>query len=322
MNTVIESPEVIHNIPEDTARLTVVDEYVAGTVEQIVRALKNDQVVLVRGVTQKSADDIMFDVARNFGLEHKLEVEAGFASVKGHRENVGKYFMTVNKRDDYHFIPAHCEGSSRMRMQLASFYAVENTTDGGASILLNINDESAAWGVLRELVKKCKVGSKKLSPFEIMKLKMMHGIELPGDLVAEQDVIISEGGSPVDGVNIFNVLEQPKKVYSVILERDCYAYWDTIASYDFDSGEGYLDLLRSSHMLKIPDDMRDFTALDNAYVRRVWKSGANYNSLFTSKITQKLMAGDLVFLNNLSWAHSTSNWSPESGRRKVLAAFA
>ncbi|PUA26920.1 MAG: hypothetical protein B0W54_21160 [Cellvibrio sp. 79] len=322
MNTLFEDPEAVRAIPEDTTKLVVLDESVIERVGRIVLALKNDQVVLVRDVTQKDADDIMFSVARHFGLDNKLEVEAGFASVKGHRENVGKYFMTVNKREDYHFIPAHCEGSSRMRMQLASFYAVENTTDGGASILLNINDESAEWGALRELVKKCKAGDKKLSPFEIMKLKMIHGIELPDDLLDEQDVIISDGGSPVDGVDIFNVLEQLKKVYSVILDRDCYAYWDTIASYDFDSGEGYFDLLKSSHMLKVPDGLRDFTTLDNAYARRVWKSGVNYKSLFKSKLTQTLMAGDLVFMNNLSWAHSTSNWSPHSGRRKVLAAFA
>ncbi|WP_039913347.1 hypothetical protein [Cellvibrio mixtus] len=322
MNTLFESPEVVHNIPEDTARLTVLDENITGIVAQIVLALKNDQVVLVRGVTQKNADDMMFNVAQNFGLDHKLEVEAGFASVKGHRENVGKYFMTVNKRDDYHFIPAHCEGSSRMRMQLASFYAVENTTDGGSSILLNINDASPEWSIQRELVKKCKLGNKKLSQYETMKLKMMHGIELPADLLTDADVIISNDVSPVDGVSLFNVLEQLRKVHSVILDRDCYAYWDTVASYDFDSGTGYFDLLRNCDLLKIPDGVNDFTALDNAYARRVWKSGTHYPSLFKSKLTQQLMAGDLVFMNNLSWAHSTSNWNPGSGRRKVLAAFA
>jgi hypothetical protein len=35
-----------------------------------------------------------------------------------------------------------------------------------------------------------------------------------------------------------------------------------------------------------------------------------------------LTRGDLIILNNLTWAHSVANWRPESGVRNVSAAFA
>jgi hypothetical protein len=35
-----------------------------------------------------------------------------------------------------------------------------------------------------------------------------------------------------------------------------------------------------------------------------------------------MAGGDLVIYNNLTWAHSVANWSPDSGTRRVIAAFA
>jgi len=55
---------------------------------------------------------------------------------------------------------------------------------------------------------------------------------------------------------------------------------------------------------------------------QVWNSGVDYSKVFRCKITRKLAPGDLIIQNNLTWVHSSSNWSPGSGTRKVAASFA
>jgi alpha-ketoglutarate-dependent taurine dioxygenase len=309
-------------INEDLSKLVTLALVDAKNPHCILSALKEDKVVLIKGATQSDADSIIFSVAKEIGLAEKLETEAGFASIAGHRENLGKYFMTVNKRTEYQFIPPHSEGSYRTNMQLASFFSIENTTDGGETILFNLRANSSEWDSLREVVTKCDIGNRKISQQEIMQAKLMLNISIPEDVLVEGDVVLSEKTAPAPGIKLYNVLAPLKKTRSVILNRDCYVYWDSVASLDFDSGVEYFNLLKSSELFKEPGSHFDLTSLDNAYPRRLWSSGVNYGSLFESKITRKLVAGDLVIMNNLTWAHSTNNWTPESGQRKVSAAFA
>lgn len=317
-----DANELISGIQEDLTKLAVLTLGDAKNIENVLSALKEDKVVLIQNATQADADSIVFSVAKKIGLAEKLETEAGFASIAGHRENVGKYFMSVNKRTEYQFIPPHSEGSNRTNMQLASFFSVENTTDGGETILFNTYQNSSQWNSLREVVTKCDVGNRKLSPQEIMQAKMILNIRVPEDILTQQDVVISEKDTPAPGVKLFNVLAPLQKMRSVILNRDCYVYWDSVASLDFDSGIEYFNFLKLSGLFKAPESNVDIAKLDNAHPRRLWNSGVKYDSLFESKITRKLVAGDLIIMNNLTWVHSTNNWTPGSGRRKVAAAFA
>ncbi|MES2825223.1 MAG: hypothetical protein V4732_16585 [Pseudomonadota bacterium] len=314
--------EYTSTINEDLTKLSVLTVDEAKDTDYVLSALKENKVVLIQGVTQVYADNIIFDVAKKLGLAEKLETEAGFASVIGHRKSVGKYFMSVNERSDYQVIPAHSEGSHRMNMQLASFYAMENTTDGGETILFNTRETSSEWDSLRDIVTKCDIGNRKLTQLEIMQAKMLLNINIPEDIVTKKDVVVSEKGSPAPGITLFNVLVPLQKIRSIILERDCFVYWDTVASVDFDSGLAYLDFLKTTGLLKEPESGIDISRLDYVHPRRLWSSGMNYSGLFESKITRKLIAGDMIIMNNLTWTHATNNWTPGSGQRKVVAAFA
>jgi len=207
-------------------------------------------------------------------------------------------------------------------MQLAALYCYENTTDGGESVLMNTNSESPMWDQLRAVTKKVDLGGRRLSPAEIAGAKMMYQINIPDDLIAADDQILRELPSPVPGIKLFDVLEKPAPSYSRILEREVQVYWDNVASTDFDSGEEYLQLLKATDLLRQPTGGMRIEHLDNAWKRRVWRSGVRYGSLFKHKITHKLCAGDLIIQNNLTWTHSTANWTANSGTRKVTAAFA
>jgi hypothetical protein len=312
---------MMYAIPEAPERLRTLT--VGGDeITPILAALRADQVVLVRGASASDADRLVASVAEQFGLRAQLEVQSAFASVHGHRSNIGQHFMSVNKRTDYQFIPAHSEGDQRAGIQLAALHCLENTTDGGASVLLNTNAESPAWGQLRALVKKVDLGGRILSGAEIAAARMMYQINIPEDLLSADDHVLGEQPCPVPGVKLFDVLTRLRPSYSKILGRELPVYWDNVASTDFDAGAEYLELLRKTNLLKQPPEHMAIELLDNARERRVWRSGMRYEELFLAKITHKLSAGDLIIQNNFTWTHSTSNWTPHSGQRKVAVAFA
>lgn len=310
-------------ITHDDARLFIT-EYPSKSdgLAPIIKALKQDQVILVQHVNPDAADALIGMVAEKFNLREKLEAQAAFSSIQGHRERTSKYFMSVNQRSDYQFIPPHSEGQEKMGMQLASLYCHENSTDGGNTILLNTDSEGLAWNHLHQVVKKLDLCGKSLSSIEIAKIKMIFQVGIPEDLIHQGDNVFREIDCPIPDVKFFEVLEKPKKIYSKILEKSVYVYWDNIASVDFDSGKEYINLLASLNLLKAPSHEFNIHKLDNSYERRVWSSGVKYKELFKSKIVRKLKHGELVILNNLTWTHSTSNWTPDSGVRRVVAAFA
>lgn len=291
-------------------------------VDAIVRALRKDQVVLLERTAPEAADELLVAVASNLGLRDQLELQATFASIRGHRENVGRSFMTVNRRDDYQFITAHSEGAAAVGMQFAAFYCFENSTDGGHTILLNVDSESPAWARLREFSARLDLCGRSLSTGDIASIRMRHHIFIPRDLLRESDQILAETPSPVENTRTFNVLSTIEPQYSTILESDVYTYWDTVSSYDHDSGRSYYDLLSTLGLLRLPPGGRDLPALDNAHPRRVWSSGVAYSDIFKRGLNHKLAPGDLLLQNNLTWTHSVSNWTPGSGVRRVVAAFA
>ncbi|MGI8548598.1 MAG: hypothetical protein ACR2M1_14940 [Gemmatimonadaceae bacterium] len=291
-------------------------------VESIIAALRQDQVVLIPGVAPEQADDLMFRVAERAGLAEALQLQAGFADLHGHRTRIGKYFMTVNKRRDYQFVGPHSEGSSFAGMQLAAFLCYRNTTDGGETILLNADDSSPAWNSLRERVRRGRVASRPLAPHEITRVRGMYQLRLPDDMLRDDDQVISETKTPIPGLTVLDVLAKPKKVRSRLLDRDLYAYWDTIESVDADSAREFERLLQRTGLLKEPPADFDRRAMDDAVARRIWRSGVTYDQLFRCKVTRKLAPGELILVNNLTWTHAVSNWTPSSGTREVAAAFA
>src|SRR4051812_18174323 len=146
------------DVPEDLSRLTVIDYAAAAAdVSTIVTSLERDSAVLVTDLRPESADSLMRKIAEKLSLQRSLELQAGFADLSGHRKRTSKYFMTVNKRTDYQFVTPHSEGHSLNGIQLAGFFCHENTTDGGESILMNVDDMSILWESRRERVFRGKL---------------------------------------------------------------------------------------------------------------------------------------------------------------------
>lgn len=289
--------------------------------EAILAALRSDLVVLIRGLTADEADQTIQRVVEKLGLREQLELQAGFAAFRGHRHNIGKYYMTVNRRGDYQFIPPHCEGTRFVDMQLASFYCYENSTDGGESILLNVNDADASWESLREKVCKARPGSRILNAKEIARARGLYHVDLPRDIVGPDDQILKEVETDVPGLGLVDVLAKPRKSYSRVLERELRALWDSVASIDFDCAKQYAAMLIELGLLKQPSGMT-FEDLDNTAKRHIWRSGADYSTIFRCAIVHKLRPGDFLIQNNITWAHATNNWTPGSGVRNIAAAFA
>ena len=311
------------DIPEHSDRMMIINlKRQPIDIELITLSLQQDKIVLLRNVEPTLADNAMHNVARGFGLADSLKLQAGFASFGGHRRNIGKYYMSVNKRTAYQFIPPHSEGNSFTDMQLASFYCYENSTDGGESILMNADSASPVWQFLKEKVKRGRIESRLLTRAEVLRAKGLYQIQMPRDSLSKDDYVLNENQSDIVGLFILEVLAKVQMARSRLLDRDVYVYWDSVASIDIDSGLQFADFLRQQGLLKEPDGGLDTSTLDNASTRRIWSSGTRLSDIFACKVTHKLMPGDLVFQNNLTWTHSVSNWTPDIGNRIVAASFA
>src|SRR5436190_12786780 len=139
-----ERPRVV-DLPDASDRLITLDSYQADLVATIREWLRKDAVVLCPQVSETVAGDTVRGVAEALGLGEQLTLQAGFAAFLGHRHRVGDYFMSVNRRGDFQFIPPHSEGTGFQSIQLASFYCFENSTDGGETILMNVRRSGDAW---------------------------------------------------------------------------------------------------------------------------------------------------------------------------------
>lgn len=289
-------------------------------IDLILDSLKKDKVVLIEEVKGEDVDQLMYDVAAKFGLTDTLKLQSAFASSLGHRESISRYYMSVNKRNDYHIVPPHSEGSTFADIQLASFYCFENDTDGGETILLNVDESSHVWESLREFVLRGKFEGTPTAG-QISKIRAMLRLNLLEDTLQEDDKIINE--CKVDSkLTVFEVLAKPKKSYSRILEQQRYVFWDSLSAVDHDSLKFMEELLRHNGLFNEPPNYSGLDQIDWDPARRLIHSGINYEQLFKHKITLKLKPGDFIIQNNLSWTHSVANWSPGRGIRKVAAAFA
>ncbi|WP_266170791.1 hypothetical protein [Dyella subtropica] len=289
---------------------------------RIAEILSKDKVVLIQGASPADADRLISGIAAEFGLSEELEIQAGFAAIHGHRKNVGKYFMTVNERGDYHFIPPHSEGNSGMNMQISSFYCYENTTDGGETILWGSSDDEDVWSDMKEFKYKVKTDRTELTKMEIATLKMTCEVEWPRDRVKEGDDLVHLMDTPVADVSRYGVLQPAKKNHSRILGVDRFVCWDTIGNVDRDIAKEFIKALRRVGLFKAPHDIEDGSVLDCSLHRKVWSSGIRLPSIFNRAIVRKLRAGELVVMNNMTWAHSACGWTPGTGVRRVAAAFA
>jgi len=310
-------------IPSSLNKLSEIPRLSLGdSVTPILEQLKNDQVVIVTGVAAEEADDILAAVSEAIDLKSALEIQSGFASIKGHRDNVGKYFMSVNKTADYEFIAPHSEGTQFTNMQIASMYCYENTTDGGETVLFNVDQDSNELKDLKEITWKIRLVDRVLSPAEIAMAKMKWQLTLPDDILSDSDEVIRKRESYEEGIELYEVLVSPPPTFSRILEKSVHVYWDNISSTDYASVNQYRNFLKDEGLLKTPNENTTTESLDHSAQRRVWDSGIDYEKLFKSKLIRKLAAGELVFMNNLTWTHAIANWTPNSGRRKIAVAFA
>jgi hypothetical protein len=310
-------------VREDLQRLTILEHHDHDIdLNLVVKALKEDQVVLIRKIDAARVDGLINNLANEFGLADTLKLQAGFAAFQGYRRNIGQFFMTVNDRGDYQFIPPHSEGTSRSNIQLAAFFCYENSTDGGESMLLNIDESSALWPSLREKIRRARLGQRALSRREVLRARGLYQLDLPTDLLQDDDEILEERKTEIPDLTVLEVLAKLKKTYSHILSRELYVYWDSISNIDHDSLTEFVLLLRQCGLLKEPRGGLDAQKMDSSADRRILHSGVRYAQLFRSKITYKLAPGDLTLHNNLTWTHAANNWSPGSGTRNIAASFA
>lgn len=288
----------------------------------VAAAMEDDKIVLISSVTPERADTIVSDVAEYFGIGEKLKLQAAFAAVAGHRENVGRSFMTVNRRKEYEFITAHSEGTHSTGMQLASFYCVENSTDGGYTILYNIDENGIGWSKLFSAKIKIDLCGMPLSRSELINARVSFGLFLPEDTLKSDDIILEELTSPFLRRRIYKVLSPLVASFCRILGRAVYGYWDSVGSVDHSARDEFVEFLREMGLLRLPPNGADPVILDHSRYRRVWQSNVPSSELFKAMIVRKLQPGELLLQNNLTWAHAVSNWTPGSGTRRVIAAFA
>ena len=321
-------------IPDDPSKLIRIDRGCIGSsagIERVVEALRQDNVVLVGKLTSTEADALLLQTAAILELAERVEIQAAFASSLGHRELVSQYYMTVNRRPDYSTIPPHSEGGSFPGIQLASFFCVENTTDGGENIMFNVDQTSDVWSTLREHRVRGRV-QRPLSRGEIAQARMLHRLDLPADVIREDDKTVRESDSGISGLTLVDVLARPVLTHCHILGKPVWSYWDDIERVDATSPSQFLSLLRQTGLLREPQGGLDQGNLDyygpgtkdggSSGLVRVWSSGAPYNKLFVRKVIHRLEPGEFMIQNNKTWTHAVANWTPQSGSRNVLAAFA
>jgi hypothetical protein len=307
-------------IAHDTTRLEVTHSRADGfSIAAVVAALKSDQVILIRDATERDADQIIGEVAAQLGLRANLEAQAAFASVHGHRENVSEFFMTVNRRRDFAIILPHSEGSRSTNIQLASFYCHQNTTDGGVSVLLNYDQDSSAWHCMQERVARIHPSNRSLTAAEkaIVRAKF-----LAEEFPLPEDQVIEEWSPGIAGIRLLWVLTRLRKSFSSPLQREVYTCWDSVATLDLRAATECVRLMEHYGLLREPVNGPRIDHCDPAYRRAIWRSGVSYDRLYKSLIIRKLAPGELLIQNNLTWAHAASNWTPGSGVRNIVAAFA
>jgi hypothetical protein len=249
-------------------------------------------------------------------------LQASFADLYEHRHNIGDYFMSVNERGAYEFILPHSEGSAFVGMEIAAFYCFENSTDGGETILMHIDPDSREWGRLRQRAARVRPTGEAFYPQQIARAKVLYQLNLLSDTLNEDDEILGEFPTEIQGLTIVDVLTKPSVSYSRILDRELYAYWDNIAAIDCDSADEFVCMLKHDHLLHEPQGGLPISQMNHAARRGVYKSGLRYLALFDSLVIRKLQKGDFLLFNNMTWTHATTNWTPGSGRRYVAAAFA
>jgi len=313
---------IIRSAPPESPEMLEIISYDQCQAHEIVELLRQDRVVMIKNLTPDRADTLVSELADLLGLTESLELQAGFAALYGHRKRIGKNLMTVNERSNYEFITPHCEGDGISNIQFASFYCYGNSTDGGETILMKIDEASPDLPILRELSTRIAPGSKQLSIQQAALAKALYRLRSPDDYLRAGDRILGQRKTEIPGLVLLTVLALPEKAYSRLLDKSLHPYWDTIASIDHSSAESFTHLLRQNGLLKSGDALQVTKKMDHTAKRRIWRSGVNHAALFSAKMTLKLSAGDFIAYNNLTWAHGVANWTPGCGIRRLAAAFA
>jgi hypothetical protein len=293
-----------------------------GNYSKVIAALREDTVVLIPNLSIDNADRMMVAVAEQLQLKKGLEMQAAYADFLGHRSKQSNYFMSVNVRKDYQFITQHSEGDRINNIQLAAFFCFENTTDGGETLLMQVDPMSTAWKQIREQATRIARGTRRLTAAEGVRAKALYRLDSPSDIVRQSDIVLEEWESDIAKLKFATVLAVPETCHSAILNRDVFVYWDTIGCIDHDALQSFGELLEQNTLLRRPPSGLPLEAMDKDYARRSWKSGMTYSNLFVSKLIYKMIPGDLLIQNNLTWTHGVANWTPTTGSRRVVAAFA
>ncbi|MEX2964150.1 hypothetical protein [Microbulbifer sp. TYP-18] len=308
-------------IKEDSSSLFIVEDVrKKNDADYLLQCLREDKVVLIRSCSSSDADALIHQVAKRLGLLDSLKLQATFASSLGTRKNIGQYYMSVNERQDYNVVPPHSEGSSFATLQLASFFCYENTTDGGETVLMNVDGLSPLFADLRELGVRAKFDGTPTAA-DIAQARSMFRVDLRNGALKDDDIVLNEI-SVSSKLKLYEVLGRPVKSHSLITEDLRYVYWDSICTTDFDVLKFMETFLRREQLFKEPPNYTDISEIDWGPARRSVHSDIDFDKLFLRKITLKLAPGDFILANNFNWVHSVNNWTPGSGIRTVAAAFA
>ena len=230
--------------------------------------------------------------------------------------------MSVNARKDYQFITQHSEGDDITNIQLAAFYCCENTSDGGETILMKTDVSSSAWENMRGRDTRLAPGTRPLRPAEAARAKALYKLRSSNEITRSSDIVIEEWPSNIADLRLVTVVGKLAKCRSVILKKDVPVYWDAIGCVDHTALDSFSEVIKERNLLRVPAGGMDIRDMDQDYRRRIWNSGISYSELFRCSIVHNLQKGEMIIQNNLTWTHGVANWSPRSGSRRVLAAFA
>ena len=286
-----------------------------------IDALRQDRILHYRNLSADDARLTITALCEQLDLSDSLKVQSGFAAFLGHRQTVDTVFMTVNNRLEQQIFPPHSEGNSSVGMQIAALYCSGNTTDGGETVLFNVNDDGPGWPRLKEFRVKAK-RVHECSRGQGMMARMRYGVDVEQDILTGEDRDMGRVKDCPADLDLRYCLSPVRKAWSTILGRETHVYWDSISAVDLSCTDEYLGLLRSIGLLRQPPEEFGPFEADALHERKVWRSGVEFSEIFRQHVVHRLEAGDLLVFNNLSWAHSAANWTPGSGSRGVVAAFA
>ena len=293
-----------------------------ASLETITKALKENKLLLVKGVNIASSGALFNLLVEHYDLKSSYDIQMQLVvhMMEG-RESVDNLAVTVNERDTLQYIQAHSEGDSTSPLELFGLHCEVNAKQGGENILSLVN-QSADFSHL--LAKEKVIVGENLSQKDIMTLRRAHMDATEVQATMPNNAQVIQQGTK-GAVVVGTMPLEPSR--SVINDESVYTLWDNVTVHDHGFHRHQFELLKHLDLLKGSDNATysDYMHVehDSYWAPADTNSGdvAKTSSLFSCHVVHKMDAGDLLIFNNKTWAHSVNNW-PEGEQRKLSAMYA